>query len=166
MKFKIAAGIILLLGVGALVAMQLINNGVVEYYSPGFVSESIAEARTREVFISRPALKSNVVRWRKSEYSIREAWIEQATRIKYDWIFFRRVIPTGYRLILTIGKTGKPPGEDFMYLGGGGESIVCNDSIWLTSTSPGRPAPDEVLMELEFSSPVPDSIQCVVKKPN
>ena len=133
MKFKIAAGIILLLGVGALVVMQLINNAVVEYYSPGFVTESIAEARTRGVFISRPALKSNIIRWGKSEYSIREVWIEQATRIKYDWGFFRRVIPTNYRLILIIGKTGKPPSEDFLYFGDGGESIVCNNSIWVTS---------------------------------
>ena len=146
--------------------MQLINNAVVEYYSPGFVTESIAEARTRGVFISRPALKSNIIRWGKSEYPIREVWIEQATRIKYDWGFFRRVIPTNYRLILIIGKTGKPPSEDFLYFGDGGESIVCNNSIWVTSQSPGGPTPDDVLMELEFSSPIPDSIQCVVKKPN
>jgi len=70
---KIAAGIILLLGVGALVVMQLINNAVVEYYSQGFVTASIAEARSRGVFISRPTLKSNVIRWGKSEYPIREA---------------------------------------------------------------------------------------------
>lgn len=160
MKFKIAAGIILLLGVGALVVMQLINNVVVEYYSPGFVTESVAEARTRGVFISQPTLKSNVIRWGKSEYPVREAWIEQATLIKYDWIFFRRVIPTDYRLILIIKETGKPPGKNFSDHTHKGEILICNNSIFVTTDMSGR-VPNEVFMYSEFSSPVPDSIQCV-----
>ncbi len=163
MKSKVAAGIITIF-VGILVVMQLVNNIVVEYYSPGFMTESITEARIREVLISQPTLKSNVIRWGKSDYPIREAWIEQATRIKYDWIFFRRVIPTGYRLILRIGETGKPPGKNFSDYLYERKALICNNSIFVTTSTSGRIS-NEVFMYSEFSSPVPSSIQCVVKKP-
>ncbi len=146
--------------------MQLIDNAVTEYYSPGFVTESIAEARRKGVFVSRPVLKSTMIRWERSEYPIHDAWIEQATRIKSDWIFFRRVIPTGYRLMLVIGTTGKPPGKEFLYPGGEAEAVICNNSIWVTTIQPATPTIFEQLMYAKFSSPVPDSIQCVVKKLN
>lgn len=165
--WKIILGTILVVGLGAIVVMQLIHNVVAEYYSPGFVTESIAEARTSGVLISQPSLKSKVIRWGKSDYPIRKAWIEQATRIKYDWIFLRRIIPTGNRLVLVIGRVGNPPGKDFLYFGGGGEGeLFCNNSIWVTTERPSRPTPNDVLMYSEFSSPVPTSIQCVVNKPN
>ena len=151
MKFKIAAGIITVFVLGSLVVMQLVNNIVIEYYSPGFVTESIAEARTHEVLVSQPTLKSNVIRWGKSDYPIREAWIEQATCIKYDWIFFRRVIPTGYRLILIIGETGKPPGKNFSDYLYEGKTLICNNSIFVTTNISGR-IPNEVFMYSEFSS--------------
>lgn len=144
--------------------MQYIHKVVVEYYSSGFVTKSIDEARTRGVFISQPALKSNVIRWGKSDYPIREAWIEQATRIQYDWLFFRRVIPTDNRLLLKIGEVGKPPGKSFSDYIYEGKVLICNDSIFVTTNSSGR-IPKEVFMYSEFSSPVPGSIQCVVKKP-
>jgi hypothetical protein len=102
-------GIVIFIGLGALLVVRYINNVVVEYYSPGFISKSISEARSREVFISQPSLKRNIIYWEKSEYPIRSAWIEQATQIKYDWIFFRRVMPTNYRLLLQIDRTGNPP---------------------------------------------------------
>ncbi len=145
--------------------MQLIGNAITEYYSPGFLTKSIAEARRKGVFVSQPVLKSTMLRWKRSEYPIHDAWIEQATRIKYDWIFFPRVIPTGYRLILVIGNTGKPPGKEFYYLVSEGEAVVCNNSIWLTDGQ-GGPIIFEELLYSKFSSPVPDSIQCVVKKLN
>ena len=164
--WKIIGTTLLFIGLGVLVATQYIHKVVVEYYSPGFVTESIAEARTRGVFISQPSLKNKVIGWGKSEYPIREAWIEQATRIQYDWLFFRRVIPTGNRLVLVIGRIGKPPKEDFVYFRGGKEAIVCNNSIWVSTTQPATPTPNENLMYSEFSSAVPTSIQCVVKKLN
>lgn len=163
--WKIVVGTLLLVGLGSLVATKLIDNAVDEYYSPGYITESIAEARTRGVLLSQLALKSNVIRWGKSEYPIREAWIEQATRIQYDWLFFRRVIPTDNRLILRIGEIGKPPGKNFSDYIYEGKFLICNDSIFVTSNSSGR-VPKEAFMYSEFSSPVPASIQCVVKKPN
>lgn len=157
--WRIVVGIIIFVGLTALVAIKLINNAVTEHYSPGFVSASISEARSRGVFISQPNLKSTVIRWEKSEYPIREAWIEQATQIKYDWIFFKQIIPTGYRLILIIDRVGNPPGRDLLYFK---DEIVCNGSIRITATQPSTP----ILMYAEFSSTVPDSIECLVKKPN
>lgn len=162
--WKVVAGTLLAVGLGAIVVMQYIRKVVVEYYSPGFVAESIDEARTRGVFISQPFLKSKVIRWGKSEYPIREAWIEQATRIQYDWLFFRRVIPTENRLILKIGEIGKPPSKNFPDYIYEGKVLICNDSIFVTTNSSGR-VPKEVFMYSEFPSPVPKSIQCVVKKP-
>ena len=155
--WKTVFGIIIFVGLGALVVIKHINNVVTEYYSPGFVSESISSSRSRRVFISQPKLKSNVIHWGKSEYPIREAWIEQATRIKYDWIFFEHVIPTNYRLILKIERVGNPPEKDFLYFS---DEIVCNNSISVTTAQPSTP----ILMFSEFSSPLPDSIECVVKK--
>jgi hypothetical protein len=144
-------------GLGALVFIKHITNAINEYYSPGFVSESISEARSHGVFISQPNLKRNVIHWRKSEYLIREAWFEQATRIKYNWIFFKRVIPTNYRLVLKIERTGNPPGEDFLHFS---DEILCNNFISITTTRFSTP----ILMYSEFSSPLPDSIECVVRE--
>lgn len=155
--WKTVFGIIIFVGLGALVVTKHINNVVTEYYSPGFLSESISEARSNGVFISQPSLKRSAIHWGKSEYPIREAWIEQATRIKYDWIFFRRVIPTNYRLILKIERVGNPPGENFSDFS---DEIFCNNSIRVTTTQPSTP----ILMYSEFSSSLPDSIECVVKK--
>jgi hypothetical protein len=129
--WKTVFGIVIFVGLGGLVVVKHISNVVTEYYSPGFVSESISKARSRGVFIAQPNLKRNVIHWGKSEYPIREAWIEQATQIKHDWIFFRRVIPTNYRLILKIERTGNSPGEDFLYFS---DQIFCNNFINLTTT--------------------------------
>jgi hypothetical protein len=73
---------LLFFGAEILTIMQLVNNVLVEYYLSGFMSDLVADARSRGVFISQPTLKSKTIRWRKSEYSIREAWVEQATRVK------------------------------------------------------------------------------------
>ncbi|MGG6263840.1 hypothetical protein ACQ4M3_11235 [Leptolyngbya sp. AN03gr2] len=157
--WKIIAGVLLSLGVGAAIVLKLINNAVAEFYSPGFISNSVSDARSRGVLIAQPRLESNVIRWKGSEYAIRSAWIEQATRIKYDWIFFERVIPTGYRLVLAIDRTGNPPGESFLYFMDG---LVCNDSIQINATRPEDP----LLMYGEFSAEIPESINCMIRNPN
>jgi hypothetical protein len=157
--WKIVAGVVALAGLGGLLALKYIDNAITEHYSPGFVSESIADSRASGVFVSQPQLKSKVIRWQNSDYRIREVWIEQATQIKYDWFFFKRVIPRGYRLIFTIDRTGNPPGQDFLYFR---DELVCNGSIELSTTQPSTP----ILMYGQFSSTVPTSIKCLVKQKN
>lgn len=156
---KLLFRIIVCFIVGAIVINQLINNAVVELYSPDWVSHSSLEAHNKGVLVSRPVLKNNIILWEKSKYSIREVWIEKATRIKYELLFFQHVIPTGYRLLLKIDPKGKPPGKDFSSLWVGGEYyLMCNDSIGIS-----RRTGDDIWY-VEISPPVPNSILCSVKK--
>jgi hypothetical protein len=151
-------GVILFICLGVVIFFKHIFNSVDEYYSPGYISQSIAVSHRKKVFISKPTLIRKVIHWEKSDYAIREAWIEQTTKSKYDWIFFHRIVLTGHRLILAIETTGKPPGKDFIYVG---YTLVCNNSINMTSVQFGSPM---LLSTTDILSPFPDSIDCILQK--
>jgi hypothetical protein len=155
-RWKLVWGGIIFLALGGII-LQHISNQYDEYYVPGFVSTSIAVSRSQKIFISQPILKSNVIRWGKAEYHIHEAWIEQTIKIKHDWMFFRRIIPNGYRLVLAIKNTAEPSDGDLLFFN---DEVVCNNTITMHITRPSRPI---MLKYGSFSSPIPDSINCVVK---
>ncbi|WP_310482631.1 hypothetical protein [Chamaesiphon sp. VAR_48_metabat_403] len=153
---KVLGGIVFVF-LGLIVALKHISNVVNEYYSPGYVSQSIAMSRNNKVFISQPTLIRKTIHWEKSEYPIREAWIEQTIQFKYDWIFFGRIVPTGHQLIVAIEQTGKPAGRDFAIFGHG---IVCNNSIYIADTQFGSP----MLLSKHLSGKLPASLDCVAEK--
>lgn len=155
--WKTLGRIALVLGLGTLLVTKLIHNVIVEYYSPSFMSRSTDEARDRGVLLAQPPIKRPSIRWHNAEYLIREAWVEQTSQIKYDLIFFRRVIPTGYRLLLKIEPAKKLSSGEFGQFLPHDEAVICNGSIWLTGSS-------GAFHYSEFSSPIPTSIDCVVKK--
>lgn len=143
--------VILILGIfvgGVRLTPTLINNAINEFYSPTFTSKSIADARARGMFVAQPALENNVFQWLNKKYIIREVWIENIIRIKYDWIFFRRSIPIGYRLMLRIEN---PP--DFLE-----QSIICNNSIQLNGWG------GENVRFADISPPLPSSVRCTLTK--
>jgi len=90
---------------GALIVMKIAENIVNEYYSPFYLSRSIKQSIESKRFISKINLDKKSIRWRETEYPVLEAWIEKATSLKYDWIFFGRETITGYRLSLKIDNS-------------------------------------------------------------
>jgi hypothetical protein len=68
---------------------QYVAGVVAEFYSPGFVSESAADAHRRGVLLARVSAPDSVA-GSAGEYRVREAWIEDQQQIYYRWLFFRR----------------------------------------------------------------------------
>jgi hypothetical protein len=129
-----------------------------EFYSSGYLSESIAEARSKGVFVSQPSLKSNLIHGEGYEYRIQDVWIERATRAKYRWFFFRHTVPIGYRLMLQIGTTDKPGPKKPDLWRSPDFTVVCNNSIEVGTFTGSR------LLYTNISPPLPSSLQCIVKK--
>lgn len=144
--------VIMILGIfvsGAIILTpRLADNAIDEFYSPTFTSKSISDAHARGVFVAQPSLENKVFQWAGNKYTIREVWIEHIIRIKYQWIFFRRTIPIGYRLMLRIEN---PP--DFLE-----QTFVCNNSIQLNGWG------GEDIRFADISPPLPSSVRCTLTK--
>lgn len=156
---KLASGVSIVI-IGFLVIYQLVRNAVDEYYSSGYVSNSIATSQERGVFVSRPLLQTKVIQFAGKKYLIREAWIERVTREKYYLIFFRRSIPIGHRLILQIDQlAGSSPQTNLsIVLIENRLVLVCNNTISIDSSSGSRRFTERI------SPPLPTTLNCTFKK--
>ena len=104
------AGIALLVVVLlAAAAFRVVDVGVTEFYSRGWISESAADAARRGVLRAQPTVIGSRQLYEGDSLSIAEAWIEQITRIEYKWYLQRRVIALPrHRLVLRAAPGWRP----------------------------------------------------------
>ena len=133
--FFIVVGCVLLVMAGGFVYF-LIVAAIAETYSEAQTGYAIDEAKKERIFISQPALENNVIELEGFKYPIRELWIEQSTRVEYKWIFIRKRIPTGYRLMLTLTVPNESPECKHLLADALRRFPICNDTIWLTTIVP------------------------------
>jgi hypothetical protein len=89
-RLKLVGGLLFTLLAVALIVNQYVNNVVAEFYSPGFRSESSADAFRRGVLIRRLRVVDTVLPGAPAPYRVSEAWIEDRQQIYYRLLFFRR----------------------------------------------------------------------------
>ena len=133
---SILAGCILLLVLAGAFVYFLIGASIDETYSPSQTSYSVDEAKKDHIFISQPDLENRVIELDGFRYPIREVWIEQSTRVEYKWMFIRKRIPTGHRLMLTLTVPYDSDEEHNLINQTLRSFPICNDSIWLTAIVP------------------------------
>lgn len=98
---RVFGGVFLALVLLAFAAAQLVAVGVTEYYSRAWHAASSTDAVARGILRARPALPVRDVRFEGAPLHVRDAWVEQATRIEYRWYLWRRqVLEPRYRLVL------------------------------------------------------------------
>jgi hypothetical protein len=103
---RIAGVAVLAIVLIAAAAFQFVQVGVTEHYSPGWMSESSADAARRGLLRARPALTAQRQFFRGDTLVLAEAWVEQATRVEYQWYLRRRVVQLPqYRLVLRAAPT-------------------------------------------------------------
>lgn len=74
-----------------------------EYYSKRRVSYSAAEAKDRGVLVRALSVESPLLHWKGREVRVREAWIEEASRVRYRFYVSRQLEKLGrYRLAFTL----------------------------------------------------------------
>ncbi len=151
---------IILISIVVGVSIRAINMTIDEFYSSSYISDSSAKAREINTFISQPQLESGEIELEEYKYPIQEVWIEQSTRTEYRWLLFRKTIPTGYRLMLSITETMNLSPNLIMNVGK--NTIVCNDSIILYTRVPSI-KPDTWLFYGRLQQPFPKSVRCVFK---
>ncbi len=159
---KILIACVIVISLGVAFVLWTINTSIDEFYSPSYKSHSPDKAREMGILISQPQLENSEIKVGDFKYTIREVWIEQATRIKYQWLFFRKSIPTGYRLMLNIDVPSNSRAERNMI-----EQTytwpVCNSAIKLTATIPSI-TPNTWLYYGQIQRPFPSSVRCTFEK--
>jgi hypothetical protein len=127
----IVGGSIVLLVLAGVFLNFIIGAALEQTYSPFQTSVSIAEARQSQKFVSQPTIEQQMVNLDGFKYPIQEVWIEEATRVKYEWIFFRKRITTGYRLMITLTVPNDSPDEKRLIRQRVSEPLIANDQIEL-----------------------------------
>jgi hypothetical protein len=132
----------------AFAGFQVMNAGIVEHYSPGWHSESSAEAEREGILVRRVAVVPDSLTAGGTHVRIVDAWVEQVTRVEAPLFVFRRTVrDTATRLVLVGRRTGAPsdsgcfdrlyraPGE---WLGGAGSG---QRPLWLDVADPRHDPP-------------------------
>ncbi len=159
---KILIACVIVISLAVAFVLWTVRTSIEEFYSPMQTSSSAAMARTRGVLISQPHLENSEIGLGDFRYSIREVWVEQSTRIEYQWLFFRKSIPTGYRLMLNIDIPSDSRAERNM-IAHTGRWPVCNGSIKLTTTVPSI-TPSTWLYYGQVQQPFPSSVRCAFEE--
>jgi hypothetical protein len=162
-KILIASVIVISLAVAFV--LWMVRTSIDEFYSPSYTSYSVAMARENGVLISQPYLENSEIKLGDFKYAIQEVWIEQATSIKYQWGFFRKSIPSGYRLMVNINVPSDSPAERSMIGSPAAleRQVVCNGSIEVGTVVPSI-TPNTWLYYGQIQQPFPSSVRCTFEK--
>ena len=163
----IIGGSIALLVLALVLAVAFLNfiigAALDQTYSPFQTSISIEEARQTQKFISQPTFEQQTVNLNGFKYPIQEVWIEEATRVKYEWIFFRKRITTGYRLMATITVPNDSPEEKNLCRRPVSEPLIANDQIKLDGSMPAA-RKETWLFFGDLEKPFPNKVTLAFKK--
>jgi fermentation-respiration switch protein FrsA (DUF1100 family) len=121
-RIRMGAGTVLLL-LGGLAAWVMYAYGLaVEMdHSRSWTSDSIADARRRDVLVRLPELEDSIFLYAGRPLRVREAWIEEVTQVRYRAYLpgTRRVVNLGtHRLLLHVVDPDGTPllSQDLHYL--------------------------------------------------
>ena len=76
-----------------------------EAYSETFSSQSIEDAKSRNVLVATPKVENKEISSPQYRYKLKEVWIEEIRKVKYKFLLYRTVNVTGYRLLTTFDVT-------------------------------------------------------------
>jgi hypothetical protein len=163
---------LVVIGVGSLLLLLLAEGAFLYFgigaafditYAPFQHSSSIEGAKQAHIFVSQPALEQQTVNLNGFTYHIQEVWVEQATRVEYEWIFIRRRIPTGYRLMATLTVPADSlEGKNLLGLSPD-LPLVANDKIELSTITPSA-RKDTWLFFGRLNEPFPNNVTLAFKK--
>jgi hypothetical protein len=90
--------------VAVIIASGCLNQGIEEYYSPGWHSSSTENARYRRAFLASPTIVPGELRLEDSmELRVVDAWVERPTHVEYRWGLWRRELQDPrYRLVINL----------------------------------------------------------------
>lgn len=159
----IIGGSIVLLVLAGVFLNFIIGAALEQTYSPFQTSLSIEEARQEQKFVSQPTLEQQTVNLNGFKFPIQEVWIEQATRVKYEWIFFRKRITTGYRLMATLTVPNDSPEEKNLIHQSVREPLIANGQIELTGIMPSA-RKETWLFDGDVKEPFPNKVILAFKK--
>lgn len=154
--------VLLLVLTGAFVNF-LIGAAIDQTYAPFQTAYSIEDAKQSQIFVSQPQLEQQTINLRGFKYSIQEVWIEEATSVKYEWIFFRKRIHTGYRLMATLTVPYDSPENKNLIGQSGWEPLVANEQIELSANVPAA-RKDTWLFYGHLNEPFPKQVTLAFKK--
>lgn len=136
---------------------QHVMNSIMEFYSPGFISSSSADAERSGVLVKRPMVLDSVVPVRTGEIRVRDLWVEDVTRIEHRFLFWRRVVRTErQRMVIhaTLPYFASREGTNLAVVG----SASPGDTIAMSGRT-GAP-PVDIFMHMQ-AEPFPDTVRVI-----
>jgi hypothetical protein len=139
----------------------LINSGIEETYSPGWMSAGTENARMRGVFVRSPiVVPAGLALGDSLEARVSDAWIERVTHVEYAWLFIRKEVrDSQYRLVLHLAQL--PRGARAWSV----ERARCfvNADYRVNGEVPARTGnPDVDILYLQRTRPFPDTVRLAV----
>jgi hypothetical protein len=159
-KILITAGVSLIVLL-PIALYWLVHISVTEFYSSYQTTFSIADSKKVGLFVSQSNIEKPIVELNGYKYPIKEIWIEQATRVEYKWLLFRKRIPTGYRLMATLSVPYESA-EDENLTKTWDKALFCNDTIKLSSVIAGA-SDNRWLYYGDVAPPFPQQVRLTFK---
>jgi len=102
----------------SLITWKIISNFLTEAYSPGYCSVSVEESKKSNKFVRESKPIPGEFSADDRTIKIKECWIEERTRIKHDFVLFRRIEKIGgYYLCFTLEDSvpASKPGISYQF---------------------------------------------------
>lgn len=146
---KPVAIVVVALGVAALVAWRVVDVSATEYFSHAAHATSSVDAEERGILRARPAVPARDFAYEGRHLHIRDAWIEQVTRLDYRfYVWPREIREPAYRLVL-LADPASGPGKfdcDEWLVAGDSAALSNGDDDFFEPVQP--PFPDTVRLHV------------------